>query len=71
MAKDKPQRQPGDGEVSVTRDKDTRLIVLHADTSDGREHMILSEFQARRILAGLSVILDLSLSKAAQKEIEL
>lgn len=66
------QRKGYDGPVSVLRleslDDTIRVIVEHK----GKEHAVdMSQWNARRVLALLAVVLEMPLSKAAAKEIEL
>lgn len=64
-----PQRGPKDGPVSVTRRDDGIGISV---THDGQEHdLLLTEWNARRLLGMLSVILELPLQRAAAKRIKL
>jgi hypothetical protein len=61
------ERQPDDGPWCVTRVAEGRVRI----EVDGYTYASISDFNARRILAGLSMVLGLPLSKAAQREIKL
>ena len=69
-SKKKPEieRQPGDGSVHITRESDQRIRIA-ITTNDVTETATMSEFNARRLLGVLSLMLDLPLSTAAAKRV--
>lgn len=66
MNERKVERLPDDGPMSVSRVGEDRIRI----EVDGQAYASISEFNARRILASLSIVLGLPLTKAAQKEIK-
>lgn len=60
-----------DGAVSAQRLPDGN-IALHADDKlYGGQHILVTEFNARRLLGALSAVLDLPLSARSQKAIKM
>ncbi len=65
-------RQPGDGGVEVRRVGDTaEQIAIYVTTRGETESMTISEYNAARVLAMLSVILEIPLSAASAKAVKL
>lgn len=60
-----PERQPGDGAVSLRRDKN--MIVIEC----GSRVLIVGEYNAWRIFGMLAVLLGIPLSKKVGKAIKL
>ncbi len=65
---DEIKRAPRDGKISVNRYG--AEIVISAEDCGDRQGMTVSEWQARRILAALSMVLQLPLSAKALREID-
>lgn len=72
---DAPKRRTRDGRMTVTRGAPNTgtIIVAVVDYSESAEPqaICMSDWQARRVLAALSLMLDLPLSAASRKAIEL
>lgn len=67
-----PQRQPLDGPISVTRMGDNHEeICISVTNNDQARGVVMSEYNAWRVLGALSVILGVPLSKTASKAIKL
>lgn len=65
------KRTEADGEVRVERDRSNETISVYV-VSHGQEMLIrCTEWNARRVLGALSVILDLPLSAKANKQIRM
>jgi hypothetical protein len=62
-------RLPDDGQMEVLRDDPDHLIV-RVETGGVMQHIRMSNFNAARVLASLSIFLELPLSVKAQKEIK-
>lgn len=60
-------RQPADNAISINRTDDEKIFIHH----EGDEPLILSPFNAARLLAGLSMVLNLPLTKASMKAIKM
>lgn len=67
----KIMRTERDGLLTVSRDRQRHDIHLAVEDGGCTQGIWMSEWQARRALAALSQLLELPLSKKAQKEIEL
>lgn len=72
MSEVKPKRKERDGAISVRRDEDNRDTIIVWVTDGGtNQGMQMSEWQARRLLGLLSVMLELKLSSKAARQIEM
>lgn len=60
-------RGPDDQDVSIERFRSQGKIAI----SSGKNSIVVSEWQARRILGMLSVVLELPLTKDAARQIKL
>jgi hypothetical protein len=69
MAFKMAERTPADGPVSVTREGDR--IRVTAATDGNRESILMTEYNAARILGLLSLILEAPLSKSVATVIKL
>ena len=70
MSKEPVERQPCDGPMGAHRNDDGSITI--EVTHNGRSQSItMGEFNARRVLATLSLLTELRLSKAAEKAIRL
>lgn len=65
-----PERDPDDGPVSISRPS-KGLVQISCSMGGEVSSVVMSEHNAWRILAMLSVLLELPLSKAAQRAIKL
>lgn len=70
-----PKRAPCDGSVGVSRmlasDEGGDRVLVTVTTNGEDQTICMSPFNAARVLSALSLVLDLPLSKAAQKAIRL
>lgn len=66
-----PARQPLDGPIEVRRMGDNHEeICIRVTNNDQARGVVMSEYNAWRVLGALSLLLGLPLSKAAQKAIK-
>ncbi len=71
MSEVKPKRKERDGAISIGRDEGNRDTIIVWVTDEGtNQGMQMSEWQARRLLGLLSVMLELKLSSKAARQIE-
>lgn len=75
MRTEPPERLPNDGAIELNRLDGMCGVHIHILVEDEKENnlgdILLSEFNACRLLGMLSVMLDLPLTKQAQKMIRL
>lgn len=62
-------RQPCDGPIEIKRDGND--IVICAEHNKVSQNLVVSEWNARRLLGALSVVLGLPLTRAAAKTVQM
>ena len=62
-------RKPCDGPISVRREGED--ILLCAEHNNVSQNLVVSEWNARRLLGALSVVLELPLTRAAAKTVQM
>ncbi len=63
-------RRPEDGQIGVKRPDDD-FILISATTAGREEAILVSEYNASRILVALAVVLGIDITKTAAKTIRL
>lgn len=70
MMSTQPPREPGDGSVAVDRLPDGKLTIC-VETDGERQYITMGEYNAWRVFAMLSLMLDIDLPKKITKGIKL